>query len=63
MAQLLVYKVEHHLQACATSDGGKDNGGRGAPGGIGRDVFGDTGADGASACETTGSCVNDNSGS
>jgi hypothetical protein len=49
--------------ACATSDGGKDNGGRGAPGGIGRDVFGDTGADGASACETTGSCVNDNSGS
>jgi hypothetical protein len=49
--------------ACATSDGGKDNGGRGAPGGIGRDVFGDTGADEASACETTGSCVNDNSGS
>ncbi|MGA8403686.1 MAG: hypothetical protein WB664_02615, partial [Nitrososphaeraceae archaeon] len=35
--------------ACATSDGGNGNGG--------------TGADGASACETTGSCVNDNSGS
>jgi len=49
--------------ACATSDGGNGNGGTGAPGGIGGDVFGGTRADGASACETTGSCVNDNSGS
>jgi hypothetical protein len=49
--------------ACATSDGGNGNGDTGAPGGIGGDVFGGTRADGASACETTGSCVNDNSGS
>ena len=46
--------------ACATTDGGSGNGGTGAPGGIGGDVFGGTGADGASACETTDSCFNDN---
>ena len=46
--------------ACATSDGGNGNGGAGAPGGIGGDVFGGTGADGASACESTDSCFNDN---
>ena len=34
----------------------------GGDGGAGNDASGGFGAPGASACETTGSCVNDNSG-
>jgi hypothetical protein len=57
--------------ACATSNAGNGNGAPaatgcaggdsiGGDGGNGNDVFGGTGADGASACELSGSCVNQN---
>lgn len=56
---------------CATSNSGNGNGGSGAPGGAGgysiggnggnvNDVFGGTDANGASACETTASCIYQN---